>query len=421
MNVGYWQRQLDRIGVRSLLVFWLMVLSAVAFLDRTNISIAGVEIGHEFGVDEVHLGWIFSAFLVGYTVFQIAGGWLAVRLGPRRVLTAGVCWWGVFTAATALVPPGFTHSLALLIAVRFALGAGEAVVYPASNQFVARWIPAAERGLANGAIFSGVGVGSGLTPMLLTAIITNFGWRSSFWFSAVVGIVAGAVWFAVATDTPERHPLVGITELEHIQNGLQAGQPRSITENDPLPWARLFKSRSILALTFSYFSFGYVAWIFFSWFFIYMARVRGLDLRLSSIFTMFPFVAMTVCCLLGGWMSDKLVRRHSLRVGRCGLGIVSLTLTALFLVLGSEAASAQMAGIILAGGAGALYLAQSCFWSVTADIAGRHSGVVAGTMNMGAQAGGAVTATLTPLIAALAMSGSSLMVTLNALRARRAS
>jgi ACS family glucarate transporter-like MFS transporter len=143
-----------------------------------------------------------------------------------------------------------------------------------------------------------------------------------------------------------------------------------------------------------------VAWIFFSWFFIYLARVRGLDLRLSSIFTMFPFLAMTVCCLVGGVASDTLVRRYGLRVGRCGLGMAALALTALFLVLGSEAASAQTAGIILAGGAGALYLSQSCFWSVTADIAGRHSGVVAGTMNMGAQAGGAVTATLTPLIAA---------------------
>jgi MFS family permease len=176
MNVKSGRRWTDVIGVRNLLVLWLMLLSAVAFLDRTNISIAGVEIGREFGVDDVHLGWIFSAFLAGYTVFQIAGGWLAVRIGPRRVLTAGVCWWGVFTALTALVPPGFAHSLALLIAVRFALGAGEAVVYPASNQFVARWIPAAERGRANGAIFSGVGVGAGLTPVLLTAIIAHFGW-----------------------------------------------------------------------------------------------------------------------------------------------------------------------------------------------------------------------------------------------------
>lgn len=393
-------RQLfNRMGVRTLLVFWLMLLSAVAFLDRTNLSIAGVQIGREFNVDPVHLGWIFSSFLAGYTIFQIAGGWLAVRLGPRRVLAAGVCWWGIFTAATALVPPGFAHSLALLIAVRFALGAGEAIVYPASNQFVARWIPISERGMANGIIFSGVGVGSGLTPMLLTALIAHYGWRASFWFSAALGIAAGAVWFACATDAPEQHRRISARELEHIRSGLPAEAPRRNVKANPLPWMRLLRNVNILALTFSYFFFGYVAWIFFSWFFLYMARVRGLDLRLSSIFTMFPFIAMTVCCIAGGWLSDRLVRRYGPRLGRCGLGMVSLLLTALFLVLGSQAASAQTAGVILAGGAGALYLAQSCFWSVTADIAGPHSGIVAGVMNMGAQAGGAVTATLTPLIA----------------------
>ena len=249
MNERVW----SRIGVRTLLVAWLLVLSAVAFLDRTNISIAGVAIGREFGVDEVHLGWIFSAFLLGYTCFQVAGGWLAVRLGPRRLLTAGVCWWGLFTALTALVPPGFAHSLALLIAVRFALGAGEAVVYPAASQFVARWIPAGERGLANGAIFSGVGLGAGLTPMLLTALIAHFGWRASFWFSAVVGLAAGLVWFALATDEPAQHRWVRPAELTLIRRGL-AEEPQSSAP--ALPWARLFTSRSILALTFSYFTFG---------------------------------------------------------------------------------------------------------------------------------------------------------------------
>ena len=142
-----------------------------------------------------------------------------------------------------------------------------------------------------------------------------------------------------------------------------------------------------------------MAWIFFSWFFLYLAKVRELDLRLSSLFTMFPFLAMTICCLAGGWLSDRLAARHGLRFGRCGLGCAALLLTAVFLILGSQAASAQMAGVILAGGAGALYLSQSCFWSVTADVAGPCSGLVAGLMNMGAQAGGALTATLTPLIA----------------------
>ena len=90
--------------VRYFLAFWLFVLSGIAFLDRTNISIAGLQISQQYGLDNQRLGWIFSAFLVGYAGFQLPAGVLAARFGPRRVLTLGVLWWGVATALTAVTP-----------------------------------------------------------------------------------------------------------------------------------------------------------------------------------------------------------------------------------------------------------------------------------------------------------------------------
>ena len=154
-----------------------------------------------------------------------------------------------------------------------------------------------------------------------------------------------------------------------------------------------------MAITISYFSFGYVAWIFFSWFYTYLAQVRGLNLKASAGYAMLPFLAMSVGCALGGMMSDRLTRAHGPRIGRCYLASVVIALAAVFLVFGAEVESARLASVVLAGGAGALYLAQSSFWSVTADLAGRSSGSVSGFMNMGAQAGGWLTAWLTPLIA----------------------
>ena len=203
--------------MRRLLVFWLFILSAIAFLDRTNISIAGSAIRDELKIDNLHLGWIFSAFLLGYAAFQVVGGWLACRFGPRRVLAAGVLWWGVFSALTTVANPRIGHALLLLILIRFSLGAGEAVVYPASNQFVAEWIPVAERGWANGWIFAGVGAGAGLSIPVLTWIISHHGWRASFWFCALLGLLAGLVWYALARDMPEQHPLVSPDELKLIQ------------------------------------------------------------------------------------------------------------------------------------------------------------------------------------------------------------
>src|SRR6266699_2216166 len=213
--------------MRWFLVFGLFILSAVAYLDRVNISIAGSSIAAEYHLSNVQLGWIFSAFLVGYALFQTPGGWLADRLGPRRVLTAGVLWWGIFTALTAVVSTKIAFTVLLFAAVRFLLGAGEAIIYPASNQFVSRWIPSAERGIANGLIFAGVGVGAGATPFLITYIMFHYGWRWSFWMSAIIGLAAGVVWYVIARNTPEEHDRVSPAELRHIQSGRTVGRTAS--------------------------------------------------------------------------------------------------------------------------------------------------------------------------------------------------
>ena len=388
---------MTKLPIRAGLVFWIFLLSAVAYLDRINVSIAGPEMSREFGLGNVRLGWVMSAFLIGYAASQVLAGWVAVRLGPRRALTLGVLWWGAFTAGTALVPPGMRGALLVLIAVRCALGVGEAIIYPASNQFVARWIPEQERGTVNGAIFAGVGAGAGLTPPLLVTIIVNHGWRAAFWFSAAVGVLAGVIWFLIARDTPEEHPLMTKEELATIRAGVpdqpqDAGRAR-------IPWGAMLRSRTLLLLTFSCFTFGYVAWIFLGWFFIYMRQARGLDLKESAFFTMFPSVAMTVFCFAGGVISDWITARRGLRAGRCGPGVVALLFAAVLLVAGSRIASAPAAAITLAVGAGVLYLCQSSYWCVSADIGGESAGVVSAVMNMGAQIGGAVTVSLTPWIA----------------------
>ncbi|MGC2404347.1 MAG: MFS transporter [Acidobacteriaceae bacterium] len=410
---------------RLILAFWLFILSAISFLDRTNISIAGLEISSEFGLGNQRLGWIFSAFLIGYAGFQVPAGWLASRFGPRLVIALGVIWWGVATALTTFIPPGFAHAVGLLIAIRFALGAGEAVIYPAANQFVARWVPEQERGFINGLIFAGVGAGSGVTPPLLQWLISHHGWRSAFWFSAIVGALAGVVWWWLARDTPEEDPKVSAAELKIIQEGI-AKDASEGSAPGTISWRAILTRRDLPALFVTYFGFGYTAWIFFSWFFLYLAQVRHFNAKTSAWFTTLPFLCMVFGCLGGGVLSDRLTKAYGVRIGRCGIASVAYVFTAIFLVLGSRVSSPQLAGVILAGGAGALYVSQSSFWSVSADIAGRSSGVFSSIVNMGAQIGGAVTASLTPWVAqrlgwttsfgiaaALAMLGSVLWLTVH--------
>jgi ACS family glucarate transporter-like MFS transporter len=383
--------------VRWFLVFLLFALSAVAFLDRVNLSIAGAKISEEFAISNVRLGLVFSAFLFGYALFQTPAGWLADRFGPRRMLTLGVLWWGVFTALTAAISHNVGRIVLALVVIRFLLGAGEAIVYPASNQFVARWVPSNERGVANGIIFAGVGIGAGITPPLISFVMLRYGWRSSFLISALIGLVAAAVWFLAARDTPDAHPAVSANELTHIQRGIPS---LAASKSDGLlSWSTILSRLNVWILSLAYFCFGYVAWVFFSWFYLYLAKVRGLDLKTSAAYATLPFLAMAVCSPLGGAISDTLTKHLGSRLGRSSIAVVGFTLTAAFLVLGSAAGDTRVASFVLAGGAGSLYLSQSSFWAVSADLGGKSSGSLSGFMNMANQIGGMITVSLTPFLA----------------------
>lgn len=382
--------------LRWVLVFWMFLIAAVTYLDRVNISISGRYIEEEFHLSHIQLGWVFSAFVLGYAIFQAPGGRLADRYGPARVLAAVTIWYALFTSATAWTPSSVPFALPLLLGVRFLLGSGEACVFPSTNRMVASWIPQQERGLANGIIFAGVGAGAATAPPLITMIIRHYGWHWTFWITAVMGLSVGFVWRLLATDKPDSHSLVNSQELTHIRAGIGKASPAG---SQAVPWRAILRSKEVIAMSASYFCFCYVAYLFFSWFFTYLAEVRHLDLKASAFYGMLPFIGMMTCSPLGGWISDGLTARYGKRTGRCLIAVVGLAASGLFVALGTQATSAPMACLILAGGAGSLYLSQSSYWSVSAGLARSSAGSVSGVMNMCGQFGGAVTASLTPWLA----------------------
>jgi ACS family glucarate transporter-like MFS transporter len=382
--------------VRYLLVMLIFVVSAVVNLDRTNIAIAGSYLAADYHISNVQLGSVFSAFMIGYAAFQIPAGWIVGKLGPRRTLTGGILWWSVLSVATALVPPTMAHALWALIAVRFLLGIGEAVAYPSANQFIAAWFPSAERGKANAGVQAGAQMGSGTAPALVAFIIYNFGWHAAFYVCAGLGLVIAAVWYWAARDVPAQHPMVTPQEMAHIQAGLPV---RIEGTMPPVPWARIFTSIDVWGTALAYVGFGYTATIFHTWFFIYLKEGRGFDLTSSALLGTLPFIATTSCCLIGGVVSDWLVANRSQYIGRSLFGALTLLLAGIILILGSHAQNAVAAALLLAGGAGALYLGQSVYYAVAADLGGPFTGVVSGMVSMGGQIAGAATASLTPYFA----------------------
>ncbi len=372
-------------------------MGGISFIDRVNISIAGHSISQDFHLSDPQLGRIFSAFFLGYGLFQIAGGWAVDRMGPRRVLALGAAWWAAFTALTASFPAGIAHAFLMLWSVRFLLGMGESVMYPSSNRWVAQWIPINERGLANGLIFAGVGAGSAFTPPIIRYVMVQLGWRPAFWVCALIGLAAGAGWYLMARDHPDQHSWTNAAERKWIHQGIAQGDPLDAPK---FAWSVILGSRNVWTLTLSYFCYGYTPAIFFTWFFIYLTRIHHLNLQTASYYTMVPFVCMSLGSAGGGWIADVVCRRFGRRWGRCGVAAGGMMGAGLLMAAASQVSSAAAATAILALGAGSLYIAQSAYFALSADMGKGSAGSLSGFMNMGAQAGSALTAVTTPAIAA---------------------
>jgi MFS transporter, ACS family, glucarate transporter len=382
--------------VRYQLIMLIFVVSAVVYIDRSNMSIAGLDLIKDYGGTTIQLGWLQSAFLLGYAFFQIPAGWVVGKLGPHKTLTIGLLWWSALTIATAIVPPGMAHALWVLIAVRFILGLGESVAYPSSNQFIAAWFPTQERGKANGWVFGGVGLGSGTAPLAIGAIVLNYGWHMAFYVSAVIGLVMCVVWYRMARNTPAEHPRVTPAELAHIKAGLPVRMEGAMP---PVPWKKIFTSADMWFVTLAYVAFGYVAFLFHTWFFPYVKGGLHFDMKSSIFLSVLPFVAMTVCCLAGGAASDWVVKRSGQYIGRSIFGACTLFATCALMLIGGTVTDPYVAIGVLTCAAGALYFGQATYWAVGADFGGPYSGIVSGLINMGGQIAGAVTASATPWFA----------------------
>ncbi|MBH0193097.1 MAG: MFS transporter, partial [Nitrospira sp.] len=197
---------------RWLILGLLFAISVVTYIDRVNISVTARQMMPALGLTDQQMGFIFSAFVIGYALFQVPGGWLADRWGIRIVLTVALLWWSCFTALTAMAAAsdlaGLLGIVGVLALTRFLLGVGEATALPAFNRAVTDWLPAHERGLGIGIAIGGIGIGSAITPPVTAWIMVNFGWQTAFFVSAALGIGLAAIWWLLARDRPSDHPWV---------------------------------------------------------------------------------------------------------------------------------------------------------------------------------------------------------------------
>lgn len=386
--------------IRWAILSLLLAISVVTYIDRVNISVTARQMMPALGLTDLQMGKVFSAFVVGYALCQIPGGWLGDRWGARLVLTVALLWWSCFTALTAVAPvlpiAGLVGILGSLILVRFLIGVGEAAALPNFNRAVANWLGPNERGLGIGIAIGGLGIGSAITPPLTAWIMVNFGWQVAFYASGLLGILIAGLWYSYATDRPREHPHVNAAELVLIEGSARPVPP---VASGSVPWRAIARTPTIWWLVLSYSCLGYVAYLYLSWFYLYVVNVRGFEVLRGAWLSSTPFLAIVFFCPVGGWVTDRLVGRFGANRGRAWVGMSGMLLAALSIGLGAWVDGAMTAIALLSLGAGWLYFTVGAYWSSTVDLSKSHAGTLSGLLNTGANVGGSLSPMLTPWLA----------------------
>jgi ACS family glucarate transporter-like MFS transporter len=386
--------------VRWRVVVFLAITAGLTYIDRLNLGVAGKYIQDEFKFDTQTMGWILGAFSLGYALFHVPGGWLADRFGARKVLAAAILWFSVFTAATAVAP-----SLPIVrllgpawafVIVRFVMGLGEAAALPVGNKMMAYWLPERERAFGTSIFLAGIGAGGVAAPFLINWIVKGWGWRPAFVFLGAVGVVISALWYALITDRPEEHPNINAAELAIIGH---LNTTESKTGKVNVPWRRLLSSPSMWGLMISHFCLVYPVYIFVTWFFIYMVRVRGVTISRASLWTSAPFMANLVMVPLWGWLSDRIADRLGKRRGRQVAAWLGIACSAVLLFSGSHTTTNSLALLQLTLAAGFNFAASAVLFTTCNDISAKCSGSISGIMTTFGSLGGWLSPVVTAGIA----------------------
>lgn len=386
--------------IRWRILALLFAASFVAYILRTNMSIAGESMMADLGLSKLQLGMVLAAFAWGYAIFQLPGGVWGDVVGSRKALAIIAVLWGVVTVLTGLTPGTSLIStgaaLVFLIVLRFLQGAVQAPLYPVtSGGTIANWFPVSGWAFPNGLTSTALTLGAAATAPLIAWLTVTAGWRTSFLVTAPLALVVAAWWWHYARDYPAEHHSVSRVEL----NFINANRPASPEAEDKSAWKLTLKNRDILLLAISYFCMNYVFYIFFNWFFIYLLEVRGFTVLEGGAMAAAPWLVGAVGATAGGLVCDRLSKRMGPRLG-CRLpGVIGLALVALLLFFGATAENPYTAVALLSLCFGCTQFTEGAYWAATISIAGRHAAAAGGILNTGGNIVGGVGALLVPIIA----------------------
>jgi ACS family glucarate transporter-like MFS transporter len=357
---------------RHVVILFAVTLAIVTYIDRVVISQTAPEIRAELGITAREMGWAFAAFTWAYALFEIPGGWLGDRLGPRRVLMRIVIWWSFFTAAT-----GWVWNLVSLLVTRALFGAGEAGCFPNLTRAFTTWLPATERERVQAILWLSARWGGAFTPLVVAYILDFVSWRRAFELFGVLGVVWAVLFYRWYRDDPRFHPSVNDAELALLPPAQQTAPVHAI------PWRRFATSGTVWLLWAQYACLSYGWYFYITWLPTYLRDARGLGLKQGAVLAGLPLFFGGVGCLMCGYLAPHIARwvGSVARARRilAGGGFIGASLS---VVLFTQLEDPTLA--MLALGLSSFFndFVMPPAWAACMDVGGRYSGTLSGSMNM---------------------------------------
>jgi MFS transporter, ACS family, glucarate transporter len=372
-----------RSRVRLFIVTMLFLVTTVNYADRATLSIAGSALSKELGLDAIAMGYVFSAFGWSYVIAQVPGGWLLDRFGSRWVYAFSIMIWSLFTMMQGWI--GFftgASAVVVLFALRFLVGLAEAPSFPANARIVAAWFPGNERGTASAFFNSGQYFATVMFAPLMGWIAHDFGWRYVFYVMGIIGIIVGIAWIKTVY-APKDHPGINEAEFDYIKEGgalVDLDAPGAKAAEDGPKWSyigQLLSNRMMLGVYLGQYCINTLTYFFLTWFPVYLVKERGLSILQAGFVATLPALCGFIGGVLGGVISDAILRRTgSLTLARkipiVGGMLLSMSIIGCNYVDTDALVVGFMALAFFGKGIGALG------WAVVSDTSPKEAGGVSG-------------------------------------------
>lgn len=374
-------------GTTGLVFITLCAMYFLTYVDRTNISVTAKLISHGLHLTKTQLGLALSAFGTTYLVMQVVNGFIGDRFGPRKTLCGLGALWGLGTILT-----GFATGLNTLIAARMLVGLGEAGTIPTSTRAMTNWVPASQRGLAQGFTHSAARLAAAATPPLVVAMLPVSGWRGAFIILGALSLAWVVVWWFTFRDDPREHPTITQAEIDDLPPYSTGVVMREV------PWLKLIPR--ILPTVLVFFCHAWTLWLYLTWMPTFLQEHSHVDLKKAALFTGFIFLPGTLGDTAGGMLSDWLYQRTGdLNAARRNVVILgfSVSLVSLSAVFFTH----DLVSITLALAVALFFLemTEGPVWAVPMDVAPRYAGVAGGFVSTAAGLGALVSPAAFGLIA----------------------